>query len=109
MPFWQKRGGMTLLPGDFLCGVFGNGVVLGTIERWRVADVKLFLPRFGFTFRVFHRHASSKQMIAQWPHHMLFFCGLQDMVILIIATDRGEVLKPLFADLFKGFLEQKKF
>lgn len=67
------------------------------------------VPSFGFAFGVFNRDASIPQVDAQWAHHMLFFGGLQNVTILVVATDRFEVLELFLADLIKAFLEQEEF
>ena len=64
VPLRQEARGMTLLPGDFLCGVFRNRVVIRAQKRVGVLDVKLSLTRFRLAFGVLNGHTSGKEVIA---------------------------------------------
>ena len=108
-PLRQEGHRAALLPGDLLGRVLGDGVVIGRIQRRGVFDVELFLPGLGLALGVFHRDAGVPQVVAQRAHHVLFLGGLQDVVILVHARQRGEVAVALLAQLIKAFLEQEEF
>src|SRR5690554_135481 len=89
MPFGQKGHRMTLLPGDLLDGMLGDGVIIRRIQRACIADVQLLLAGLRLAFGTLYRNPCRIQMVAQGAHDMLLLGGLEDMVILVITTDRG--------------------
>jgi hypothetical protein len=40
---------------------------------------------------------------------MFFLGGLEDMIVFVVAGDRGEITKAASADLIKTFIEQEEF
>src|SRR5690554_467606 len=108
MPLWQKGHGMTLLPGNLLDRMLGDGVIVRHVQRTCIADVQLFLTSLCFALGTLHRNACGIKMVAQGTHDMLFLGGLEDMVILVVTTDWRQVAKTLLADLIEAFLEQEE-
>ena len=109
MPFWQERHRIALLPADLLGGMFGNAVMVGGQHRLGIFDVELFLSRLGLALGILDRDTGSPQMIAKRAHQMLFLGCLQDIVILVITTNRLQIAEAGFADVVVALFENKKF
>src|SRR5690554_4767432 len=87
MPFGKKGRRMTLLPGNLLDRMLGDGVVIRRIQRTRIADVQFLLASLRFAFGALYRNSCSIKMVAQGAHDMLFLRGLEDMIIFVITTN----------------------
>ncbi len=78
---------MALCPRNLLDRMFGDGVVIGSVERLGIFDVQLFLASLCLAFCALDRDASGIEVVADRPHDVFFFGGLEDVIILIICAD----------------------
>ena len=97
-------------PGNFLHRCLGDGVVVGRIHRIGILDVDLFLTSLCLALGTFDRDARAVQTVADGPHHLFLFGGLEQVVILVVIRDRvqiadSSVLLQAVADRLIGILE----
>jgi hypothetical protein len=91
---------------DLLAGVLDDRMHVGRVERVRIADVDLLLPRVGLALRILDRNAGAVEAVPDRAHHVLLLRGAHDRVVLVPASNRAEVAIVFVPERLEGLLEQ---
>src|SRR5215468_5100894 len=102
----HEGDGRALLPGDLLHSMLVEHVSVRHLEGGRVAKVDLLLASAPLPLGELHGHPRRLHVVADGPHERLLAGGLQDVIVLQVARDGGELQIALGPRLVEGLAEE---
>ena len=104
----HERERVSVLPGDLAGAVLVDRVVVGHLQRSRVAEVHLVLAEVALALGVLDRDAGARHAQADRPQHLLDHRGAEDRVVDVVGVGRRDVVIALRPRLVVAVAKQEE-